>query len=697
MVDLYLFETRQLIEKLEELILSCEASNEFESSIDEFFRIMHTIKASAAMMLYDNISNLAHSVEDLFFYIREDKPQDINVPKLIDLMLEIIDYLKTETSKIENGRAPDGDATKFITAIKAYLLNLKNTNKSSPEAAQPAAQPKAPGKNQKFYISPISTGDPSLVKYQAQVFFDDDSQMESVRAFMVIHNLKNIAQNITFIPDDIMESDASSEIIRREGFQIFFASNHKFEDLKLFFSQIIMLKKFKLKKISSNLQKQLPPAVTVSKPDIPKTTPSPGSHDASIKPTAGKSNIEKPPGPEKESFSLTQHMISVNVNQIDKLLDLAGELIISEAAVTCNPDLKGVVSDNFQRAARHLHKIINELQEVVMSIRMVPLSLLFNRMNRIARDMCHKLNKEVKLEFIGEQTEVDKNILEFLADPLIHIIRNAIDHGIEPARERAAKGKPETGKIIIEAKNTGGDVWIIVKDDGQGLNKEMILNKARQNNLFTKPEAELTDQEIYSFIFLPGFSTKEQVTEYSGRGVGMDIVVKNLSQIGGMAFVDSKPDLGSTISLKIPLTMIIVDGMSVNVGAFRFTIPITAIVESFKIKEEKVLKDPDGNEMVLIRGECFSILRLHQFYNIKTPITKIDDGIMVLVKSDSKGICLFIDSIIGQQQVVIKGLPKYFKKIKGINGCALLNDGSISFILDIAAIFNLLSNRSHTV
>jgi two-component system chemotaxis sensor kinase CheA len=576
-------------------------------------------------------------------------------------------------------------------------LNLKNTNKSSPESA-PVSQPKTAGKSQKFYISPISTADPSLVKYQAQVFFDDDSQMESVRAFMVIHNLKNIAQNISFIPDDIMESDAGSETIRREGFQIFFASNHKFDDLKVFFSQIIMLKKFKLKKITGNPQKQPPPANAVSKSMVPKTTLSEGEdRSASFKPTLSKLKMEKAPEPEKESIPVTQHMISVNVNQIDKLLDLVGELIISEGAVTCNPDLHGMVLDNFQRASRQLHKITNELQEVVMSIRMVPLSLLFNRMNRIARDMCHKLNKEVKLEFSGEQTEVDKNILEFLADPLIHIIRNALDHGIEPVNERLVKGKPEAGKIVIEAKNTGGDVWIIVKDDGRGLNKEMILNKARQNNLFTKPEAELTDQEIYSFIFLPGFSTKEQVTEFSGRGVGMDIVVKNLGRIGGMAFVDSKPGEGSTFSLKIPMTMIIVDGMSVKVGPFRFTIPLTAIVESFKLRGEKVLKDPDGNEMVLIRGECFSILRLHQFYKIQTPITTIDDGIMVLVKSESKGICLFIDNIIGQQQVVIKGLPKYFKRIKGINGCALLNDGSISYILDIAAIFNLLSNRSINV
>jgi two-component system chemotaxis sensor kinase CheA len=692
MIDLYLFETRQLIEKLEELALACEASNEFESSIDEFFRIMHTIKASAAMMLYDNISNLAHAVEDLFFYIREDKPKDVNVPKLIDLMLEIIDYLKSETQKIENGQAPDGDAAKFITSIKAFLINLKNANHSQAESAQPEKRPKTAEKNQKFFISPVSTADPSLVKYQAQVFFDDESQMESVRAFMVIHNLKSVAQNITFIPDDIMESDASSEIIRQKGFQIFFASNHQFEDLKTFFSQIIMLKKFKLKKVPGTLQKTTSPTVTVPKSNISKSAFTEAGESVRVQPEPDKFNTEKTQAPEthprETSIPVTQHMISVNVNQIDKLLDLVGELIISEAAVTCNPDLDGIALDNFNRAARQLHKITNELQEVIMSIRMVPLSLLFSRMNRITRDMCHKLNKEVKLEFSGEQTEVDKNIIEYLADPLIHIIRNALDHGIEPVNERLAKGKHEAGKIIIEAKNTGGDVWIIVKDDGKGFNKEMILNKARQNNLFTKAEAELSDQEIYSFIFLPGFSTKEQVTEYSGRGVGMDIVVKNLAQIGGAVFVDSKPDLGSTISLKIPMTMIIVDGMSINVGPFRFTIPLTAIVESFKLKEEKVLKDPDGNEMVLIRGECFSILRLHEFYKIKTSVTNIEDGILVLVKSESKGICLFVDGIIGQQQVVIKGLPKYFKKIKGINGCALLNDGSISYILDIAAILS---------
>ena len=263
---------------------------------------------------------------------------------------------------------------------------------------------------------------------------------------------------------------------------------------------------------------------------------------------------------------LHQNIISVNVTKLDKLMDLVGELVISEAMVTQNPDIAGLTLDNFQKAARQHRKIISELQDVAMSIRMIPLSATLQRINRIVRDMSRKLSKEVRLEITGEETEVDKNIIERISDPLMHLVRNSVDHGIEPAEERKKKGKPEAGTITIEAKNAGGDVLIIVKDDGRGLDKESILKKARANGLINKPETELTDKEIYSYIFLPGFSTTEEITEFSGRGVGMDVVAKNIADVGGTVSVDSTPDEGTTITLRIPLTLAIMGGMIVRVG-----------------------------------------------------------------------------------------------------------------------------------
>jgi two-component system, chemotaxis family, sensor kinase CheA len=328
---------------------------------------------------------------------------------------------------------------------------------------------------------------------------------------------------------------------------------------------------------------------------------------------------------------------------------------------------------------------------MVMSIRMVPLSTTFQKMHRIVRDMSKKLGKEVNLELIGEETEVDKNIIEHISDPLMHIVRNSIDHGIEKSEDRVARGKGEVGTITLEAQNSGSDVIVTIRDDGKGLYKEKIYTKALENGLITKKQEDLSDKEIYNLIFLPGFSTKDSVTEFSGRGVGMDVVVKNIETVGGSVSIDSAEGIGTTITLKIPLTLAIIDGMNIRVGKSRYTIPITAIKESFKPKEKDILKDPDGNEMIMVRGQCYPIVRLHEMYKVRTEVTEFIDGIFVMVEYDEKTLCIFADELLGQQQVVVKALPSYIKntkKVAGLAGCTLLGDGSISLILDIGGLIN---------
>ena len=387
----------------------------------------------------------------------------------------------------------------------------------------------------------------------------------------------------------------------------------------------------------------------------------------------------------------TQNIISVSVAKLDKLMDLVGELVIAEAMVLENPDLEGLELDNFQKSARQLSKITNEIQDLVMSVRMVPLSATFQRMYRIVRDMSRKLNKDVSLEIIGEETEVDKNIIEHITDPLMHLVRNAVDHGIETTEERLSMGKPKQGKITLEAKNVGSDVHIIVRDDGRGLNKDKILKKARENGLISMNEENMSDSDIYRLILLPGFSTKENVTEYSGRGVGMDVVAKNIESIGGSISIQSEESKGTQMTLKIPLTLAIIDGMNLKVGKSTFTIPTISIQESFRVKKEEIIIDPDGNEMILVRGECYPVLRLHEFYNVKTDVTDLTEGIIIMISQDGKSICIFADRLLGKQQVVVKSLPKYvkrFKNVMGISGCTLLGDGSISLILDIASMIN---------
>lgn len=370
----------------------------------------------------------------------------------------------------------------------------------------------------------------------------------------------------------------------------------------------------------------------------------------------------------------------------DRLMDLIGELVISESMVTQNPDLIGLEIDNFQKSARQLRKIISEMQDTVMSIRMVPLSATFQKMNRIVRDMSKKMDKQVKLTIIGEETEVDKNIIEHISDPLMHLVRNSIDHGIETVEERIDKGKQQVGNLVLEAKNAGSDVLIIVKDDGKGLNEEKILEKARNNGLLTKDESEMSKKEIFNLIFLPGFSTKEAVSEFSGRGVGMDVVVKNIEKIGGTVSVDSVLEFGTSITIKIPLTLAIIDGMNVRVGNSRYTLPTSSIKEFFRPKESDIIKDPDNNEIIMVRGQCYPILRLNEHFSIRTDTNKLSDGILIMIEQDEKWVCILVDELLGQQQVVVKALPDYIKNIRNIKdlaGCTLLGDGNISLIIDM--------------
>ncbi|MDR3540357.1 MAG: chemotaxis protein CheA [Desulfosporosinus sp.] len=684
MLDLFIFESMQLIEQMELLIIANEKSTSYASeAINEIFRIMHTIKGSSAMMLFDNITTLAHSMEDLFFVLREDKPPNVDYSELSDLLLEGLDFIKVEIAKIRNGDEADGIASGLIQSLKVFHAAIKGQNAATidPNVAPEAVSYGNGSKEmQQYYISKVKTDITSLKNtFQATLSFEQDCGMENLRAFGVVNDLGGLVEEYYHIPEDLDHED-SARVIIEQGFTLFLKTAHCLEEIHSALIQTFSLKDLQLTQVENSdlfndLHKEREILLDESYVQVP---------------TSCRDNVVTEPEEKEIQASATQQsIISVSVAKLDQLMDLVGEMVIAEAMVTQNPDLKGLELNNFQKAARQLRKITSELQDTVMSVRMVPLTGTFQKMNRTLRDMCKKLNKEVRLQLIGQETEVDKNIIEHISDPLMHIIRNSIDHGIEMPAERETKGKPRTGTIILEAKNAGGDVLIIIRDDGEGFNKDRILAKAREKGLIQVPEEEIADKEIYNLVFLPGFSTNESVTEFSGRGVGMDVVVKNIEAVGGSIAADSVPGKGTTITLKIPLTLAIIDGMNIKVGDSRYTIPTTAIKESFRPKMTEVIVDPDNNEMMMVRGQCFPILRLHDIYHVKTDVTHFTDGIIIMVEQDNKTLCIFADELIGQQQVVVKGLPEYIrntKKVKGLAGCTLLGDGSISLILDIGGL-----------
>ncbi|EAT15798.1 chemotaxis protein CheA [Desulfuromonas acetoxidans] len=406
-----------------------------------------------------------------------------------------------------------------------------------------------------------------------------------------------------------------------------------------------------------------------------------------------QTQTKKPAAPapraKPKGSAIKRQDIRVDLEKLDNLINLIGELVIAENMLIHNPDLEGLELESFNKAAQQMGKLVRELQEMAMIIRMIPVSGLFRRMIRLVHDLSVKSGKKVDLKLSGESTEVDKTVIETITDPLVHILRNSMDHGLEPPDERIAAEKDETGVIRLNACHEEGEVWITLEDDGRGLNKEKILAKAITNGLIEGDGSDLTDKEIYNLIFQPGFSTADKITDISGRGVGMDVVKQNLEKIKGKVDVDSIPGKGTKIKLRIPLTLAIIDGMLVRVGTARCIVPILSIKEAFRPQPDAITVTPDNEELVRVRENFFPVVRLHELLETTPEHSDLVDAILIVLEYQGRSICLMVDEIMGQQQTVIKGLSEYIGNVRGCSGCTILGNGDVSLILDVGNLVEM--------
>ena len=380
--------------------------------------------------------------------------------------------------------------------------------------------------------------------------------------------------------------------------------------------------------------------------------------------------------------------VKVDTGKLDALIDLVGELVISESMVVQDPELLKSPSRHLARNLGQLRRITSELQRTAMSLRMVPIKATFQKMNRLVRDLAAKQNKQVQLVLSGEDTELDRNIVEEISDPLVHMIRNAADHGVEGPEARTAKGKSAQGTIHLRAFHRGGNIVIQIQDDGNGLNKDKLLAKARQNGI-VKPNETLSDKEIYNLIFAAGFSTAEKVTDISGRGVGLDVVRRNIEKLRGKVDIDTVLGGGTTFTIYLPLTLAIIDGMIVSVGSERYIIPTLTVRESFRPRAEMLSTLHERGEMVNVRGKLCPLLRLYQYFDQPTKVIEPTDGIVVVVESGDQTRCLMVDELIGKQEVVIKSLGGALKKNPSLAGGAVLGDGRVGLILNVDSLVKL--------
>lgn len=691
-LDTYLYEENNLLDQLDEMLVADEKNGDFSTDdVNEIFRIMHTIKGSSAMMEFNSISTIAHHIEDVFFYIRDKGIETLDPEhkkELFNLMFRSEDYLRSEIEKVEQGVPLSTDIDAFSNEINSFLKKISGAAPAQPEASQaaPAASgAAASGAAAPGAAAPASLPDDKDAACFFHVFLEEGVGMENLRAYMIVNAVKECDVNFRFYPSDMETDQDTSQTIAENGFFLAFDSSEDASKAEGILKTQNHIRSYEL----VNVSKAAPPAkaeekkASVSKP----TAPTPASTDTA----AGKA------APMLSHAPVKQNLISVNLMKLDSLMDIVGEIVITESMVTSSPELNLLPRDNrdnFMKSARQLRKLTNDLQDIAMSLRMVPISGVFQKMNRIVRDMKQSLGKDVRLTIVGEDTEVDKTIVDNIQDPIMHIVRNSMDHGIEEtAQERIAAGKDPQGEIVLSASHTSSEVVISVKDDGYGMDPQKILEKARSKNMLTKPDSEYSQKEILGLIMLPGFSTNTEVTEYSGRGVGMDVVKKNVESLGGIVSVSSTYGEGTTISMKIPLTLAIVDGMKVTVGDSIFTIPIANIRQSFKVKADQVIKDEYGNEMVERVDHFYPIVRLHSFYHLPTEVTQMEDGILLWVEANDRSYCLFVDDLIGEQQVVVKPLPAFLSEFNlkdhGITGCTIMGDGNISIILDILSLYSI--------
>ena len=678
-LDMYLYETNTLLEQLDGILLAAEQADTFsQDSVNEIFRIMHTIKGSSAMMEFPSLMTVAHRIEDLFFIIREktmDAVPEALRPELFDMLFQAVDFFRGEIEKIENGEPLSESIDSIVDKINSLVNKIQGGGgEKAEEKSAGAAEAQAPVAADAAY------------PFGIHVFFDEGSGMENLRAFMLVTAVKDYSAEFITVPENTESDPSTAEVIAENGFFVWFHSAGERDAAIPAVQGAGSVSSYEPVDAKAEAPAPAPeapaPAAEAAPAPVeaaPKAAAAPAAPAPAAAPAAGQQHA-------KES------LISVNLTKLDQLMAVVSEIVITESMVTASPDLRGLRLDNFTKSARELRKLTDDLQDVSMSLRMVPVSSTFQKMNRIVRDMSKKLGKRARLTLVGEDTEVDKTIVDGISDPIMHIVRNSMDHGLEETEEeRVAAGKDPVGEIILSARHTGSEVIIEIKDDGKGADCQAILSKAIRQGL-ADPDHEYSQKEILGFMMMAGFSTNTQVTEFSGRGVGMDVVKKNVADVGGTVSISSEWGKGMTTTLKIPLTMAIMDGMEVSVGGSLFTIPINNIRTSARVSAGDVIRDPARGEMMKFQGNFYPIIRAKELFGLEDGHDNIEEGIVVWLESGECSYCLFVDELLGQQQIVVKPLPTYVNsfdiKSCGITGCSIMGDGSISIILDIANLYS---------
>ncbi|MGA0611520.1 chemotaxis protein CheA [Caldimonas sp. KR1-144] len=681
-------EAGENLERMEQLLLELDVASADDEALNAIFRCAHSIKGGAATFGFADVAELTHQMETLLDKLRRHELQP--TAAMVDVLLASGDALSSQLARHQGAGGEAIDTSALLADIRAFVAGEAPQARESAAAAPVVAAP--------VIDAPLPEHDePVTIKGERILELTLGPLPRPEVAASIVELFKEIT--------DLGTIEAVDGGMAQDGLRRFKVVTHSSDNelLDLFGFHVsreqAVLRPWSGERVNPGYGFfPKAPGSPISEEDpgygfFDNAPGAPGAAAAASAADAPKAEAARPAAREaaKPAASLESATLRVSVEKIDQLINLMGELVITQAMLAQHGrELDPVAHQTLVSGLTALDRNTRDLQEAVMSVRMIPMQTVFSRFPRMLRDLAGKLGKKVELVTVGEATELDKGLVEKITDPLTHLVRNSCDHGIETPAERVAKGKPETGTITLAASHQGGSIVIEVKDDGKGLSREKLLKKARERGLHA-PDT-LTDSEVWGLIFEPGFSTAEVVTDVSGRGVGMDVVKKNIAALGGTVEIDSAEGYGMRVAVRLPLTLAIMDGMSVGVGDECYILPLASVVESFLVTEDTIKTIGGNGRVVQVRDEYMPVVALDEVFRVPRFDLDKTSSIMVVVEAEGARVAMLVDELLGQQQVVVKNLEANYRKVPDISGATIMGDGRVALILDVGS---LIRNARH--
>jgi two-component system chemotaxis sensor kinase CheA len=711
LINTFVSESQDLLDDAEARLSGLSESYEPEI-VNTVFRIFHSIKGSAGCLNFKSVKEITHEAETLLAIYREKQIPPSQAE--IDLLYQTCDYIRQLIVNIESFLTDEGfekETLLIVNTIKESIRNIgkeigvvgqEEANRAAPAANQGAGDLVTPEIVEKFFAESIDQLDECEILILG--LEKEPGRQDLVSSiFRIIHSIKGNAGFLHFdkVEQVCVDLEMFLDGMRQNGAvvnrNIISYLLVQTDSLQQTLGAIARAPEHGSPAKGTAGDKKIGEILvemgSITEADLKEVLAAPSGRTGELLVEKGKISGATLGRALKEQRSIRESIgfgaglsrkdIRVSTEKLDKLFDLMGELITAQAMVLYHPEVRAIASEDFTRTRNYLEKITRELHEITLGVRMIPIDGLFNKMYRVVRDLSQKAGKNVRLHVSGGDAEMDRNVMEAIADPLIHLVRNAVDHGLEPAEERVKKNKESTGTVRLSARYVGSEIWISVADDGRGLQRDRIIAKAREKGLLEGDGTGLPDRKVWDFVFLPGFSTAETVTNISGRGVGMDVVNKNIQKLNGSVVINSRAGLGTEMILRIPLTMVVVDAVIIRAGKSLFAIAALEISEFLKPDLRLITEIEPGKYVLKLREEIIPLTRPERLFDGDGPTGNEGTGVAIVLRKDAKKLCILVDEIVGSQQIVVKSIADSIGRCRGLSGFSILANGDIALILDV--------------